>query len=62
MTGLFIAGAWPQANAASAPFIFFIAADSIWRIRSADTPNSSASSCSVAPPEPSSLTSASAPR
>ena len=44
------------AYSVSAPRIFFIALASIWRIRSADTPNSSASSCSVEPPEPSSST------
>ena len=40
----------------SALRIFFIAATSIWRMRSALTPYSAASSCSVMPPEESSFT------
>ena len=43
-------------RAASALRIFFIAATSIWRMRSALTPYSPARSCSVMPPELSSLT------
>ena len=46
----------PQARLPSALRIFFSAATSIWRMRSALTPYSAASSCSVMPPEASSLT------
>ena len=45
-----------QTDSASALRIFFIAATSIWRMRSALTPYSLARSCSVMPPELSSLT------
>ncbi len=53
---------WPRTQRAvrrlpaSALRIFFIAATSIWRMRSALTPYSAASSCSVMPPLVSSLT------
>jgi protein SCO1 len=46
----------PKTQASSALRIFFIAATSIWRMRSALTPYSAASSCSVMPPLLSSLT------
>jgi protein SCO1/2 len=45
-----------RSGVSSALRIFFIAATSIWRMRSALTPYSAASSCSVMPPELSSLT------
>ena len=44
------------AATSSALRIFFIAATSIWRMRSALTPYSAASSCKVMPPDASSLT------